>query len=367
MRIGWLLLAGCGLGSAQFGDRDRDGTPADGDVEVEADTDADADADTDTLTSWTGSFPLCINEIMPENLAAHADETGAYPDWIELHNPSDAGVSLAGWTISDGDPARHALGDLEVPAGGFVVLYADGFPSLGPAHLSFSLDADGEEVELYAPDGTGSVVVFGPVAGDLSAARVPDCCAGEGCWQYPFGGTPGASNVSSEATTPLIAAGSTWRYSDLGFLPGLDWFSTRFDDTGWASGPAPLGYGNDPATVLSFGADPAQRFETAWFRSTFDVVDPAGVQTLRLRVLRDDGIAVFVNEIPVYRNNLPAETGEDVLAVNPVEGADEAVWLEAVIPADVLAAGPNTVAVEVHQAAVDSDDLGFDLELLTFP
>ncbi|MBA2321917.1 MAG: hypothetical protein H0V89_12275, partial [Deltaproteobacteria bacterium] len=59
MRIGWFLLTGCDSGSAQFGDRDRDETPTDGGVE--------GDADTDTLTGWTGSFPLCINEIMPEN------------------------------------------------------------------------------------------------------------------------------------------------------------------------------------------------------------------------------------------------------------------------------------------------------------
>ena len=114
---------------------------------------------------------LCVNELMPGNVASAADETGAHPDWIELHNPSDHDLPLDGWTITDDpdDPGKHRLArGLVLQAGGFLVLWADRKPELGPTHLDLSLAEDGEAVGVFAPDGTGSVVRYGPVAEDLA-------------------------------------------------------------------------------------------------------------------------------------------------------------------------------------------------------
>ncbi len=310
-------------------------------------------------------FPLCLNEVMPTNLESLADESGAHPDWIEIHNPGQADVSLAGWTLTDDreDPGRHALGDRVVPAGGFLVLFADGAPALGDDHLGFSLAEEGEEVGLYAPDGRGTVVVYGPIAADLSLARVPDCCAGDGCWQYPFGGSPGESNQVA-ATRSLKAAGSSWKYWDRGFLPALDWVGEAYDDADWTAGQAPFGYGEGSETGIGWGNNPSARFETTWFRTTVQVSAPEALGVVRLRVLRDDGVAVYVNGIPVFRNNLPGASGEDVLAVHAIEGVEEKVWLESEVSPDRFVEGENTLAVEVHQASLDSDDLAFDLELL---
>ena len=48
-------------------------------------------------------------------------------------------------------------------AGGFLVLWADTSPDLGPAHVGFGLSDEGEAVALFAPDGTGTVVTYGPM------------------------------------------------------------------------------------------------------------------------------------------------------------------------------------------------------------
>jgi hypothetical protein len=143
---------------------------------------------------------VCINELMPANRVAHRDPSGAASDWIELHNPTAQDLPLDGWSMTDdpSEPRKHVLGGgLTLPAGGFLVLWADDAPGLGPDHLGFALAEGGEAVGLYAPDGTGSVVWFGPMPDDLAVGRITDCCrepAG-GCLQIGFGGTPGATNA----------------------------------------------------------------------------------------------------------------------------------------------------------------------------
>ncbi len=365
-RLPILLLTACTAGQGSLGVTDA-ATDADTDVDADADTDADTDGDTETTPP--APLTLCINEFMPDNARSFPDETGAYVDWIELHNPTAADVSLQGWTASDDpdDPTKHIFAStLSVPAGGYLVLFADAVPEAGANHLSFSLSGDGEAVGIFAPDGSGSVVEYGPIGEDLAFSRTPDCCAGDGCWQYPYGGSPDRSNVASNATTPVLPAGSTWRFFDQGAAP-LGWQHTSFDDSAWPAGAAPLGYGDSVATPVGFGADPLDKHVTTYFRSAFQVTDPAAITTLRLRLRRDDGAVVYVNGLALLRNNLPGTPGDDVLAVNAIEGEDESVWIESTIWLDALNAGANTIAVEIHQAAADSDDLAFDLELLSAP
>lgn len=152
-------------------------------------------------TTDTGTPPLqiCINEFMADNISSLQDETGEHPDWIELHNPGDQDVELDGWSITDdaSDPTKVLLSaELVVPAGGFLVLFADGRPDLGPEHLDFGLDSSGESVGLYRGDERGAVVNFGQLDADLAAARSSDCCAGD-CWEYVRIGTPGTTNADA--------------------------------------------------------------------------------------------------------------------------------------------------------------------------
>ena len=185
-----LALAAC---QPDFDD-DKD-TDSDGDTDDGTDGDTDDEDEDDGDTDVTVSGALLINELMPSNQGTVADESGAYPDWIEIYNPGSSDVSLAGWTISDDldEPDKHELSDeLSVPAGGFLVLWADKDTEDGPLHVDFNLSADGEDLGLYDADGgPADVVTFGAMAGDLSVARVPD---GSDNWEIVETATPGASN-----------------------------------------------------------------------------------------------------------------------------------------------------------------------------
>lgn len=154
----------------------------------------------------TAPLGLCINELMPSNQAALQVADGETPDWVELHNPTARDISLDGWVLTDtpGGPQDGAPTlQLDISAGGFLLLFADGLGEPGGgAHLPFRLSADGGALGLYAPDGRGQVVTFGQVEGDYALARQTDCCEGSGCFAFQFRGTPGYSNTQASRAAP---------------------------------------------------------------------------------------------------------------------------------------------------------------------
>ncbi len=150
-----------------------------------------ADSSPDTAGSAAG---LVINEFMASNQAFLVEDTGDTPDWLELYNPGHAAVSLDGHTITDdlALPDKHVFAaGVEVPAGGHLLLWARGATD-HPADLGFRLSSLGEEIGLYAPDGTTlDEVVFGEQRPDVSEARQPD---GAEAWEATSSPTPGEPN-----------------------------------------------------------------------------------------------------------------------------------------------------------------------------
>jgi calcineurin-like phosphoesterase family protein/purple acid phosphatase-like protein/fibronectin type III domain protein len=163
--------------------------------------------------------------------------------------------------------------------------------------------------------------------------------------------------------TPLITSGSVWSYLDNGSNQGTAWRGVGFNDSGWATGPAQLGYGDgDEATVVSYGPDANNKYITTYLRRTFNVVDPNQFTSLKLNMIRDDGAVVYINGVEVWRLNLPSGTiAFNTLATVAVP--DETAWQTASIGSSVLVAGTNTIAVEMHQSAVTSSDISFDFSM----
>lgn len=165
----------------------------------------------------------------------------------------------------------------------------------------------------------------------------------------------------------LVAQGSAWRYLDNGSNQGTAWRASGFVDTSWLQGPAPLGYGNPMSTTVNGGPSGA-RYITTYFRRAFNVTNPSQYRSLTLYVRRDDGAVVYLNEIEVARLNMPAGTiSYQTKAASTVDGVNETTFYSITIPLSALAAGDNTLAVEVHQRAASSSDISFDLRLVAAP
>lgn len=160
-------------------------------------------------------------------------------------------------------------------------------------------------------------------------------------------------------TTTLIHFGSPWRYHDFGTDPGNNWFTAGYGDGNWKFNFAPFGYGED---VEQTATSPAT---TTYFRMFLTITNPQEFSLFTLRLLRDDGAAVFVNGAEVLRDNLPEEgiLTYNTLASSTLNPPEETTLVTALLPASLFTAGVNLIAVEVHQAAPDSDDMSFDLEL----
>ncbi len=107
------------------------------------------------------------------------DEPGEAPDWLELYNPGPEHVALDGLGLADGDPIEtgYAIPNgITIPAGGFVIFYADSDEKQGPLHTNFGLSAAGESVILYrvATKEIIDRIDFPAMTDDQAYGRKPD-------------------------------------------------------------------------------------------------------------------------------------------------------------------------------------------------
>ena len=166
------------------------------------------------------------------------------------------------------------------------------------------------------------------------------------------------------AEDSLIPLGDTWSYLDNGVAPDNSWTTLGFDDSAWSTGAAELGYGDSQTTVVSFGADPASKHITTWFRRKFTTTNLSEISRLKLSVKRDDGIRVFLNGTEIARDNLTTGTvSAGTKATNDVGSSEEEILLHFAIDPALLIEGENVIAAEVHQEEIDNADLSFDLQL----
>ncbi len=163
----------------------------------------------------------------------------------------------------------------------------------------------------------------------------------------------------------LVEPGSSWRYFDRGTEPAAAWKSASFADASWNVGAAPLGYGEDDlATTVSFGGNPNDKHITTYFRRKFEVADRSQVLDLSMRLERDDGAIVYLNNQEVARTNMPAGPVDfQTVASSWIGGGLEGQQLTFAIDPALLVDGANVLAVEVHQATAIDDDLKFELSL----
>lgn len=81
------------------------------------------------LATWVvPAQSIVLNEVMARNQKGLRDENGDFSDWIELFNPGPSELDLQGYALSDdpANPFRWVLTNSVLPAGQFLVLFADG-------------------------------------------------------------------------------------------------------------------------------------------------------------------------------------------------------------------------------------------------
>lgn len=167
-------------------------------------------------------------------------------------------------------------------------------------------------------------------------------------------------------TAVLVKGGSTWKYSDAGVDLGTNWISASYDDSGWSSGPAKLGYGDlSVATPVSYGAVSTNKQPTTYFRHKFIAPNNVAFTNLVLRFAQAHGSVVWLNGQELWRTNLPAGPIAYTNFATKVVGLYAPYSFNPVtVDAAKLLPGTNTLAIEVHQFSPFTAAMGFDLELI---
>ncbi|MBN1507413.1 MAG: lamin tail domain-containing protein [Sedimentisphaerales bacterium] len=184
--------------------------------------------------NWRANFETpVINEFMASNGSRQPlgeggllDADGDSSDWIELYNPTERVFDLSGWYLTD---STDDLTKWQFPSGtslrpnGYLVVFASGKNrTTGQLHTNFQLAARGEYLALVKSDGR----------------TVADEYAGG----YPEQLTDISYGLGQSAAQ-FISSGSTVSYH----VPGpedadRDWTAVDFDDDGWPTATASLGF-----------------------------------------------------------------------------------------------------------------------------
>lgn len=187
-------------------------------------------------------------------------------------------------------------------------------------------------------------------------------------------------SVVEHAETALLEPGAEWAYLDDGSEQDEEWRQPGFDDSGWETGNAPLGYpeGDEDSefgeieSVIGYGDEESDKYPTSYFRTLFDVEDPEAIGNLGLiDFVVDDGAIVYLNGEEIGRYNLPeGDIPSDSYLLDfagkeiPEENKDERITLDEEA-LDLLVAGENVLAVQVHQDSPQSSDVYWDMKFVT--
>ncbi|MEP6675537.1 MAG: metallophosphoesterase [Ferruginibacter sp.] len=351
-----------------------------------------------------GSFPLLASSqtvIFPANTNwSYIDNNVRPAGWPTSHNASGWATGPAPLGYSNGVTTTVSFGP--DPANKYVTTYFNkvvNIPNVG-AYGSFTLNLnrdDGAVIYINGNEVLRSNMPAGPVIHGTFASTVVSDGAQEAqifTYTIPVGYfNNGDNNISLElhqanlgssdlsftidltgnpvsGNTILIPYADNWKYLDDGTNQGTTWRDPAFNDAAWANGYGNFGYstGGGQTTVTGYGPDANNKYITTYFRKQFYISDPANFGSFLLHIKRDDGAVVYLNGVEVYRNNFPVGTGTidyQTLALNATDQG--ATAQNADIPGADFLPGLNTIAVEIHQTAVTSSDIAFDMELLALP
>ena len=133
---------------------------------------------------------LVINEFMASNSNNFFDEFGEDNDWVEIYNISDTSIDMGGMYFTDDltNGTLHKIPNNEtttttIEPGGFLVFWFDKDIEQGSLHVDCKLSSDGEQIGLFAADGTTIIdsLTFSAQETNISFGRIND---GDNNWVF---------------------------------------------------------------------------------------------------------------------------------------------------------------------------------------
>lgn len=270
-------------------------------------------------------------------------------------------------------------------------LYGQYFPARS-ANVQGQLNSAGLFLDIDPPKfivGGAEVDTAGVAAGDTVSITADD-----GTIYYTLDGTD-PLGPDGQATAQALVLGENnvfeplvdfeetgWLYQDRNIAESAsnvvkgaagynsnDWKHPDFSASRFESGRALFaGTGFDSInaatarTVIDIGPS-GNRYPTVYFRKDFTVTNAATVKRLRLRIIRDDGVIVYLNGKEIVRDNLPSGVVTNGTYTGVVGDENIIHSFDYIVQSGDLAEGRNVLAIELHNIHQNSSDLGMDAEV----
>lgn len=244
----------------------------------------------------------------------------------------------------------------------------------------------------YATNGARIGLDFGiggKILGDVDNAPV-----GDAQMQIHVDGTAPLSRIEIRRSNTLIntyapppqrvfvEVGAPLSYFKGTVEPPADWNTNTFSDAGWLAGRSGIGFGNNDDVTVVTGM--VNKYFTLYTRQTFAVTDNAP-QYLYLGCDYDDGFIAYVDGVQVARVNMPAGAVTSTTPAGPFRNPNMGAMAVpgALVPpfytnngtaagtpmnpaldlfdltsyAAMLTPGTHTLAIEIHNSLLSSNDL----------
>lgn len=153
----------------------------------------------------------------------------------------------------------------------------------------------------------------------------------------------------------LVGKQASWKYFAAPAKPPENWNQLAFNDASWKAGPAGFGYGDgDDRTVLS---DMRGRYTSVYIRTAFDVQNAAEIRALYLCLNFDDGFIAYLNGTEVASASV-TRVAEGLRVGLHEAGRFEEFDIGGAVR--LLRPGTNLLAIEGHNADINSSDFSLD-------
>ena len=335
----------------------------------------------DTAAPFGGAFPAVapVFTVGPHNIRAVAYDAGNNPTSSSTSNFTVVANSAPVITITNTFTTNIVNGRINngpYLVGSFVTVQATVTDDVGITNVDWYVDnvlyvsrAAASFNFTYNDSRAGGHTIYG-IASDAG------------------GLTTQSATVGISVTNPspnfvvLVPNGSDWLTFSGALAPPQDnipfpWYKTGYDTTGWSNLVAEIGAGDrvdgyPESSVVDLGPA-ASRYQRVYFKKEFNVTSPGQYQNFRLNLLRDDGAIVFINDEPVWTNNMATTADNGLFTYDfstnlaAIAAPDEGLVYQTFNISSAnypnLLSGNWSIGVEVHQNSITSSDLSFDFML----
>lgn len=157
------------------------------------------------MISFILSTIVIINELMAANVGDVMSPAINFDSWIELYNPSNEDINLAGMYLSDDEsnPKRWKIPHGTVPAKGYLVLWL-GSDQIDDWQAPFKLDCDGGTICLS--DASGNIIASEDYPQAISHTAYARKTDGGDEWEWTATPTPGETNATAKFASHRLDA-----------------------------------------------------------------------------------------------------------------------------------------------------------------